>query len=155
MRKGCRAHIRRKVVVRDDAVMASTTWHRQRGLNSKRGPRSFRPLLLCLQKICYCQGVTRRCRLSWLTNSALVYESKCGGMGGGGEGGCVASANEYSCARHVTWSPNKLFRDLSPFLTLGYCTKSASNAWTASLMEASNLSRAGGTTVQHSWALAD
>jgi hypothetical protein len=25
MRKGCRAHIRRKVVVRDDAVMASTT----------------------------------------------------------------------------------------------------------------------------------
>ncbi len=24
MRKGCRAHIRRKVVVRDDAVMAST-----------------------------------------------------------------------------------------------------------------------------------
>jgi hypothetical protein len=27
------------------------------------------------------QGVTKRCRLSWLTNSALVYESKCGGRG--------------------------------------------------------------------------
>ncbi len=25
------------------------------------------------------QGVTKRCRLSWLTNSALVYEPKCGG----------------------------------------------------------------------------
>ncbi len=24
------------------------------------------------------QGVTKRCRLSWLTNSALVYEPKCG-----------------------------------------------------------------------------
>jgi hypothetical protein len=28
------------------------------------------------------QGVTKRCRLSLLTNSALVYESQCGGMGG-------------------------------------------------------------------------
>jgi hypothetical protein len=26
-------------------------------------------------------GVTKRCRLSWLTSIALVYESKCGGMG--------------------------------------------------------------------------
>ncbi len=29
------------------------------------------------------QGVTKRCRLSWLTNSALIYEPKCGGSGGG------------------------------------------------------------------------
>ncbi len=27
------------------------------------------------------QGVTKRCRRSWLTNSALVYEPKCGGRG--------------------------------------------------------------------------
>jgi hypothetical protein len=27
------------------------------------------------------QGVTKRCRRSWLTNSALVYEPKCGGGG--------------------------------------------------------------------------
>jgi hypothetical protein len=27
------------------------------------------------------QGVTKRCRLSWLTNSALVYEHKCRGRG--------------------------------------------------------------------------
>ncbi len=27
------------------------------------------------------QGVTKRCRLSWLTNSALVREPKCGGWG--------------------------------------------------------------------------
>jgi hypothetical protein len=36
------------------------------------------------------QGVTTRCRLSWLTNIALVYEPKCGGRG--------VSANENSCA---------------------------------------------------------
>ncbi len=40
----------------------------------------------------YGSGVTKRCRLSWLTNSALVYEHKCGG------GGCGVSTNEYSCA---------------------------------------------------------
>ncbi len=28
------------------------------------------------------QGVTKRCHLSWLTNSALVYEPKCGGRDG-------------------------------------------------------------------------
>ncbi len=27
------------------------------------------------------QGVTKRCRLSWLTNSSLVHEPKCGGRG--------------------------------------------------------------------------
>jgi hypothetical protein len=36
-------------------------------------------------------GVTNRCRLSWLTNSALLYKSQCGGGGG-----CGVSANEYS-----------------------------------------------------------
>ncbi len=30
------------------------------------------------------QEVTKRCLLSWLTNSALVYEPKCEGGGGGG-----------------------------------------------------------------------
>jgi hypothetical protein len=28
------------------------------------------------------RGVTKICRLSWLTNSALVYEPKCGMRGG-------------------------------------------------------------------------
>jgi hypothetical protein len=65
-------------------------------LKSLVNSRRFVPLLLT-------RGVTRRCRLSWLTTSALVYESKCGGM----RVGCVVSANEYSCAHHVTWSPNK------------------------------------------------
>jgi hypothetical protein len=27
-------------------------------------------------------GFIKRCRLSWLTNSGLVYEHKCGGRGG-------------------------------------------------------------------------
>ncbi len=31
-----------------------------------------------------------------------------------GEGGsCGVTANEYSCAYHVTWSPNKLWRSTS------------------------------------------
>ncbi len=53
-------------------------------------------------------GDAKRCRLSLLTNSALVYESKCGGIGG-----CGVSANEYSCTHHVTLSPNKLWRSTS------------------------------------------
>ncbi len=35
----------------------------------------------CRSFLIYKQGVTKRCRLSLLTNSALVYESQCGGMG--------------------------------------------------------------------------
>jgi hypothetical protein len=48
----------------------------------------------------FTQGVTKRCRLSWLTNSALVYEPKCGGGGG------VAGSHPISTAVHR--SPNKL-----------------------------------------------
>ncbi len=56
------------------------------------------------------QGVTKRC-LSWLTNSALVYESKCGEMGGS----CKVSAIEYSCAHGAQIN----FEDLTPYLTCG------------------------------------
>ncbi len=42
------------------------------------------------------QRVKMRCRLSWLTNSALVYKPKCGGGGGGS---CGVSAIEYSCTQ--------------------------------------------------------
>jgi hypothetical protein len=31
-------------------------------------------------------------------------------------GGCGVSANEYSCAHHVTGSPNKLWRSVSTFI---------------------------------------
>jgi hypothetical protein len=44
------------------------------------------------------QGVIKRCRLSLLTNSALVYDSKCGGMGGRG----VAGSQPISTAVHIT-----------------------------------------------------
>ncbi len=54
-----------------------------------------------------------RCRLYWLTNSALVYEPKCMGMGGGW--GCGVSANEYSCALGAQIK----FGDLTPYLTYG------------------------------------
>jgi hypothetical protein len=38
------------------------------------------------------EGITKRCRLTWLTNSALLYEPNYGGGGG-----CGVSAREYSC----------------------------------------------------------
>jgi hypothetical protein len=57
------------------------------------------------------QGVTKRCRLSLLTNSALVIRVQMRGR----EEICGVSANEYSCAHHVTWSPNKLWRSTSIF----------------------------------------
>ncbi len=44
------------------------------------------------------QGITKRCCLYWLTNSAFVYEPTCG-EGRGGGGGCRVSANEYSCTQ--------------------------------------------------------
>ncbi len=48
------------------------------------------------------QGITKRCRLSWLTNIALIYEPKCGGRGG------VVGSQPMSTA--VDRSPNKLWR---------------------------------------------
>ncbi len=54
--------------------------------------------------------VTKRFRLSWLTNSALVYEPKCGGRDFG------ASTNKYSCAHEVQIN----FGDLTPYLTYAY-----------------------------------
>jgi hypothetical protein len=46
---------------------------------------------------CGIQGVTRRCRLAWLTNSALVSEPKCGGK----VGSCGVSASKCSCAHRA------------------------------------------------------
>ncbi len=76
------------------------------------------------------QGVTKRCRLSWLTNSALVYEPKCGGRVG------VAGSQPMSTAVHR--SPNKLCRSNSIFSPLAYnltaisqlmCFETSSPVW--------------------------
>ncbi len=62
------------------------------------------------------QEVTKRCRrLSWLTNSTLVYTSPNAGGRGGLSG---LSQWVYSCAHHGTWSPIN-FGDLTPYLTYG------------------------------------
>jgi hypothetical protein len=45
----------------------------------------------------YTQGVTKRCRLSWLTNRALVYDPN----EEGGEGGCGGS-QPMSAAVYIT-----------------------------------------------------
>jgi hypothetical protein len=50
------------------------------------------------------QGVTKRCRLTWLTNSALVYDPKCGGGG--------------SCGDTAYTGAQINFGDLTPYLTL-------------------------------------
>ncbi len=56
---------------------------------------------------CIGRGVTKRCRLSWLTKSALVYESICGGKGG------VAGSQPMSTAVHRClnnlWRSNSIF----------------------------------------------
>jgi hypothetical protein len=55
----------------------------------------------------YIQGVKKRCRLSWLTNSAIVYEPKWGRWGGG--------RGLSKWVQLWTWSPNKLWRSISIF----------------------------------------
>ncbi len=54
------------------------------------------------------QGVTKRCRLPWLANSALVSEPKCGGEGFG----VLANASMRTAVHR---NPNKLWRSKSIF----------------------------------------
>jgi hypothetical protein len=56
------------------------------------------------------QGVTKRCLLSWLTNSSLVYESKCEG-----KGGVAGSQLKSIVSIAVHRSQNKLLRSNSIF----------------------------------------
>ncbi len=53
------------------------------------------------------QRVTKRCRLSWLTNSALVYEPKCG-WGRGGVGSKPMSTAVHRSHNKV-WRSNSIF----------------------------------------------
>ncbi len=69
--------------------------------------------MFCFFKESEEQRVTKRCRLSWLTNSALVYEPLCGEKGGGG--GCGGLAIKYNCAHGAQIN----FGDLTPYLTCG------------------------------------
>ncbi len=55
------------------------------------------------------QGATKRCRLSWLTNSALVYEPIRGERGGGG-GGVSVNSYRYGCTHGAQIN----FGDLTP-----------------------------------------
>jgi hypothetical protein len=68
-------------------------------------------LLLCVLLSCCVgaftryQGVSRRCRLSWLTNSDLVYEPKCKG------GGWSTGSHPMDPGAQIN------FGDLTPYLT--------------------------------------
>ncbi len=65
---------------------------------------TYTAILTLLVTFIVALGVTRRCRLSWLTNSALVYEPKCGDRGE------VAGSQPMSAA--VNMSPNNSIFDL-------------------------------------------
>jgi hypothetical protein len=91
------------------------TWERQLMMSTVRA-RSSSPSTRTTSRVAIlsdrsCQGVTKRCRQSLLTNSALVIRVQMQGEGGS----CGVSANENSCAHHVTWSPNILWRSISIF----------------------------------------
>ncbi len=59
------------------------------------------------------KGVTKRCRLSLLTNSALLYECKSEGIGG------VAGSQPIRTAVHITWHEDLInFGDLPPHFNL-------------------------------------
>ncbi len=78
-------------------------------LAQETAPHSFsQPAIVRIVSQCknWNQGLQRYVVYLCWPNSALKYESQCGGM----EGCCGVSANDYSCAHHVTWSPNKLWK---------------------------------------------
>jgi hypothetical protein len=91
------------------------------------------------------QGITKICLLSWLANSALVYEPKCGGGGGGG---CGFSANEYISAHGAQIN----FGDLTPYLTYScdYSLFSTIYILDFHLKKLSLYSRCGGSTEMRS-----
>ncbi len=60
------------------------------------------------------QGVTKRCRLSWLTNSALLYEPKCGVRGGGVAGSRPISTAVLAAVPYTGAQIN--FGELTPYL---------------------------------------
>jgi hypothetical protein len=64
----------------------------------KQDMSNFSQFKVLVTIFCAYQRVTKICRLSWLTDSALVYEPKCGGRG---VGVCGVSANEYNCTQEV------------------------------------------------------
>ncbi len=63
-------------------------WIHASSVRTKQWPISFKKrkilfvTFMLLQRVTYSQGVTKRCRLPWLTNSDLVCEPKWGGEGG-------------------------------------------------------------------------
>ncbi len=65
-------------------------------------------------RICWHQGVTKRCRLSWLTNCALVYEPKYGLW----VAGSPIAANEHICAHGAQINFGNLL--VTPYLTYGW-----------------------------------
>ncbi len=58
------------------------------------------------------RGITKRCRLSWLTNSTLLYGPRWGGIG---LGSCGVSAIEYRCTHGAQIN----FGDLTPYVIYG------------------------------------
>ncbi len=112
---------RRLKALYSQSQLDSISWHKQRArywflwwitlalFSTSRDPSRWERDIFYV--IVHAQRVTKRCRLSLLTNSVLWNTSPYA-VGGGS---CEVSANEYSCAHNVTWSRNKLWRSTSIF----------------------------------------
>jgi hypothetical protein len=87
------------LITSSSSVSSATTWMALKTITDRILSRgSMKPRCNSRQ---WCeQGVKKRCRLYLLTNSALVYESQCGGIRGGGVG--VAGSQPMSTAVHIT-----------------------------------------------------
>jgi hypothetical protein len=91
-------------------VLAVVIYQLKRQLFNQIVPSSVRSLVVgCLVNYWMSvRGFTKRYRrLSWLTNSALVYEPKCRGMGGGG---WLRGLSQW--VQLCTWRPNKFWRSM-------------------------------------------
>jgi hypothetical protein len=73
------------------------------------------------------KGVTERCRLFWLTKSALLYEPKCGGRERGLQG-------LSPWVQLFTWSSDKLWRSNSIFNPHYVCRYLRVRPWPDSLV---------------------
>jgi hypothetical protein len=62
-------------------------------------PFPFTSLVIVVFHLIPARESKKRCRLSWLTNSALVYEPKCGGRGGVSGSQSMSTAVQYTGAQ--------------------------------------------------------
>ncbi len=80
--------------------------------------------VLSIYRVTLTQGVTRRCRLSCLTNSTPRFMSPNAGRG------AVAGSQPIGTALHITWHGAQInFGDLTPYLTYALTWSRYQTCW--------------------------